>query len=643
MAGPWEKYQAPAQGPSDGPWAKYQSQNSGGGDSALGAAQAGIEHFGNAAAMGYLPQIQAAVQPNVDSAMDLATGNNVSGKPFLGKVLDVVELAHPTAAISKVIRQGFMPDKGYVEARDENIRRLEKEQRDYPLSSTAGTVAGSIAGGAAMSAAAPINAATTAGRVLQAAKGGAIVGALSNPGDVEGQVGGLQLDERKSNTVKGAALGAVAQGALEGVSKGVKSVAGVADKLQGKAEERAFKAAGAMLKDYRKAGSEGRVRELGRFMLDNDLVKPGMTVADVAEKSSAIRDEIGDAIGTAYDTAAASLKGKNVPLSNLDPKTLAEEFMNEYAASQKGIAGAGARVRSVQAVVDDLKELPADGGFKAVNKFRQTLDDLLFAHNKTPGTLPETKQGLAAFRSWLDQRVDGAVAAVDRATGGTVSQQLPELNRQYGIASELSKISKDQAFRQNANRWLSPSDYASGLGGAAIGAMSGDSLEDRAKKAAIGAGLGLVNKAARTYGTPLVSTGLDRVGSSLAKTPLASAGAAVTPLLEASKGGAGAMAATEGALSRPNLAPALKVAKSEGSGDRAPADQPRGESKWANDGLNVLQSAGNKISDAQAKSLLASPKGRRLLIEASDLRPGSKAMQNVYDQIQKELKKGSMK
>jgi hypothetical protein len=60
---------------------------------------------------------------------------------------------------------------------------------------------------------------------------------------------------------------------------------------------------------------------------------------------------------------------------------------------------------------------------------------------------------------------------------------------------------------------------------------------------------------------------------------------------------------------------------------------PTGESKWAQDGASRI---GLSASDSEA--LMQSPKARKLLIQASDLKPGSKAMQNIQIQIRDLLK-----
>jgi hypothetical protein len=573
-----------------------------------GAAQAALEHFGNSASLGYLPQLQAGVEQ---------------------------ALPDPSADVdSKLKAQGFKIDQknpDYVSARDANIRRMNQEAADYPGASLAGTLAGAVTSGAATSAIAPINAATKLGRIAQAAKAGALLGSVANPGDIEGEISPIQVGGRIKGALGGAAVGAAGQGAIEGISSVGKTLANLPNKLQGKAEERAFKSAGAMLKDYRKADKEGRINEIGRFMLDNELVKPGMNVNDVAEGSAKIRNDLGDAIGQAYDKAAAALQGADVPAANLSPAKLADEFMSEFGAAQKGAPGGGARLKSVQAVVDDLKSLPGDGGFTAVNKFRQALDDLVYAHDKTPGTLPETKQGLAALRSWLDQRVDGAISAVDRATKGRVSQDLPTLNRQYGLASEVSKISRDQALRQNANRFFSPTDYASAATGAVAGAATGDDLESKLRNAAVGASLGVANRAARRYGTPLVSQGLDKAGALLGKTPIGALGSSANRIFDAIERGPGAAANTARVVTRPKLDPVpLRNVASEDSPPK------KGEDIWASQGAQKLG-----LSSDVMTSVAQSPKGKQLLIQASDLAPGSKAMKRIQDQISKEWGKSN--
>jgi hypothetical protein len=69
-------------------------------------------------------------------------------------------------------------------------------------------------------------------------------------------------------------------------------------------------------------------------------------------------------------------------------------------------------------------------------------------------------------------------------------------------------------------------------------------------------------------------------------------------------------------------------------GDDAPP--AKGPDKWANDGLDKLKEhAGENKIEALKDQALADPRGKKLLIAASDLKPGSKAMQDVAERFLK--------
>lgn len=72
-----------------------------------------------------------------------------------------------------------------------------------------------------------------------------------------------------------------------------------------------------------------------------------------------------------------------------------------------------------------------------------------------------------------------------------------------------------------------------------------------------------------------------------------------------------------------------KVAEGEQDPNRKPA---KGADKWATDGAARLG-----LDGASAEKLLQSKEGKRLLIEASDLKPGSARLQRIREQIQKGL------
>lgn len=578
-------------------WDQFQDARPQKENDLVGAVQVGVEHFGNAASLGYLPQIQAVASkltpdPNTDVDAKLATqGFNIQ---------------QPKPAT-------------YVQERDANIKRLEQQSQDHPYASGVGTIAGSLAGGAAASGLAPISAATRLGRVAQAAKGGAILGAVSNPGDKEGEVDLLQSGDRISGALGGAALGGAGQGVIEGASAAAKGMTGLGTSLKAKAQERAVKAGGAMLKDYRQLAGQERVDEIGRYMLDNGLIKPGMSVKEIASAAEKLQGKHGEAISeilTKLDDAghvapsgkemADVVRAQAAPLENLNTAKPTYNTLQDVAADIETMA-ANAKNGSFK-TAQDIKRFVADqveasGGFKALNPTEKNL-----ALRKVYGIVK-------------DKMEEGAQKAAEAAGSPELLQNYLKNKTGFRNAGDVANMAGDQALRQNANRFFSPSDYFSGGMGAVVGAASGgDSLEEKLKHAAVGAGLGLANKAARTYGTPLMSVGLDKAAGLLAKTPLASLGKASKPVLEAAERSPGALATTIG-ISRPNF---------ERAPIRGVADQNlKGETRWAQNGLEKLG-----IRDqAMASRILQSKEGKRLLIEASDLSPGSRGMTRIKEQI----------
>lgn len=639
------------------------------------AKMAALEGFGNAASMGYLPQLQALTSqltPDPNKALD----EKLKSRGF------TVGQDKPT----------------YIQERDANIKRLEQEAKEHPGAAAAGSIGGSIASGIAASAAAPINAASRIGRVLQAAKGGAIVGALSNPGDKEGEVSGLQIDERAKGAGVGAALAGAGQGLFEGVAKASKGLSNLPSALKSKAEERAFKASGAMLKDYRRAGGQGRIEELGRYMIDNGLIKPGSSVEDIAKAAETLKGQHGQAIteilgqldemgaaAPSHEAIAQAIEAQAKPLAGLNSAQPSHKALTGLAedirtlAKEPAVGVSKGEVSSLSGRGTEYLTDPETGNVMAKFREGKMVGEVgapsvspemaaektaitpagISASDAAGGSAPGTFQNAQKLKNFIDDRIKeaGGWKALDpseknlalRKAYGSVREMLEEsagkaaekshnkdiaeryLANKAGFrnAEELSKISKDQALRQNANRFLSPTDYLSSGTGALIGAASGDSVEDKARNALLGAGAGLVNRAGRRYGTAIVSTALDKAGKALAKTPLTEVGALTSPVLRLARAVKAPIANTVSELSAPKLERAIeqlpKVAQNEGEPSRTPA---KGEERWAQQGASKLG-----VSGAQLERLMGSKEGKRMLIEASDLSPGSKGLMRIKAQL----------
>jgi hypothetical protein len=167
-------------------------------------AQTFLESAGKGITLGYLPQIQAGVEKATDFVSSFIPGS-------------------ATNTDKKLREQGFTIDQQgdtYLEKRDQNIARQAEQAEAYPMTAMAGEVGGAIVSGIATGGlGSKVQAASRLKRIGQAAKVGAVYGALANPGDVEGELNVLQVGERAKGAVKGALTGAILQGGVESFGK----------------------------------------------------------------------------------------------------------------------------------------------------------------------------------------------------------------------------------------------------------------------------------------------------------------------------------------------------------------------------------------------------------------------------------------
>ncbi len=136
-------------------------------------AQTALESYGNTATLGYLPHLQAAAEPAMNSVLNAITGNNVKSDP-------------------------------YLQRRDDNISRQRIQEQQNPDSALAGKAAGF-------------------GATLLAGSGIPSVvaqSALQNPGDIKGEMSGAQLQDRGLNTALAALIGGGLKGAGAILGKG---------------------------------------------------------------------------------------------------------------------------------------------------------------------------------------------------------------------------------------------------------------------------------------------------------------------------------------------------------------------------------------------------------------------------------------
>jgi len=555
--------------------------------------QTGLENFGNTISLGYLPQLQASA----------STGD------FSG------------------------PE--YVKERDANIARMAQESERNPKSAMAGTVGGLVSGSALLPGGPAVKG--IAANVGKGALMGAGYAAAQNPGDVAGAVDPLQLSERAENIPKGAAIGGAVGLGAGMIQKGAAMLQNSADAAQEMANTQAVRASGGMLKDFRKLNSKDMVDDVGKFALDNKIVEAGDSVHDVAEKADAFRKQAGQNLSSIYSEAQSAVEANKaaraVDVTPGAPKQIGEapidasargfnpvKSRDEILASVEKSMGDNpdkrTALRTARSYLDQLQETYGDQTLdpKIANNIKTELDKQI-NYNRNPLTKnPAKEQVFSTMRDYVNKSVANHLEDLGKATGNPdLANKLKDANKAYGYAKQLQNMSEDRVSRETANRMFGLTDTiaagAGGIAGLAEGAAMGHPVEG----GLVGLGAGLVNKAARTYGpsvlagaanaaVPVLNKTLVPVGNALSKIP------------------------TQG-LERAAIQGASNNYQSSG-----------GYQKWYADGINNLTNHADnpddkKMIQGMRSQLLADPRGQQLLMEASTLKPGSKRLNRVLQDI----------
>jgi hypothetical protein len=466
-------------------------------------AMPGLESIGNAISLGYLPQIQAFVENNL--------------------------MPNPTAEVDAQLKeQGFqVPEQSYVNLRDENIKRQEIQAQQNPEKVLGGNILGAITTAPIMAGAGQaVGLGQKAGalnRFKDAAIFGAGYGAAVNPGDTEGEVNPIQAGERGINAAKSAAMGLVAQGAGEAVAKGseaIKKAPGVFDKA---GNVTAVKSIGAIGRDMKKLFKNNGASELGDTLIKNNIVSAGDTLEDVAQKALAAKSETGKKIGEIYKRTSEELKnanlaGKNkklLEITELDGEKLADISMKRIEKSLKNDL---ARTEVKNKIKDTLDELKGKGNkidLLDLQEMKTKLDKRI-NYDKALKDMPEVQQEFKNIRDVLSKAIQNRVRVLGRVSGNKeLVNELRDANKLYGQYSKAESIASNRAREIEGQRFLSLTETISGSAGATVGAMTGDSPEERVKNAMIGFVAGATAKKADKFLTPAIARSAKRLGKVL--------------------------------------------------------------------------------------------------------------------------------
>lgn len=509
--------------------------------------EAFAQGFGNAAAFGYLPQIQAIAEPLAD------------------KIAGVFE----DDTDAKLKEQGFTikeaPEESYVQRRDKFIRKGQKLAEENPYANAAGGVTGAITSGIATGGGlsgllgSASKTATMGKRFADAAKTGATIGVARNPGDTEGEVDVLQLGNRAENAVKDAITGAVVQGGLKGVRKAGEGIKNAGRNLKTYSQNKSLKASGAMLKDFRKAFGKKKAGELGQTAIDEKLVSMGDDIADTAKKAETAVKDSGKKIGAIYGKA-----DDVTSLSSGDIRGLNNEFIEESSRRLDGTIDGEDVAGKIEKVLSVLKD-NKNPTFGELRKLRASIDDKINFAKETKD-LPAYQEELVHLRNKIQDMVKQKIGKANPE----LSRQLARENKRFSNLSDISKMSRDKMAREESNSAFGLRERISGGVGAATGAIIGGP---------VGAGVGAVTgaittKVARKYGTPFVAMTANKVARALEKNQDA-VGKFSKPLIEAAKSPEKFVATINLMMKDPEFKKSMKGIEREFPIYRGPAKGPK--------------------------------------------------------------------
>ena len=445
----------------------------------VGASEAVLTGAQQALTLGHVPQIQG----------------------FLGSAI-----GNPSEVVDKKLEaQGFkisQPGSDYLTERDASLGRINKIKSEQPGAYIGGELAGALLTAPLL----PTGAATVGGRLGQAAKTGAVVGGLQNPGDQAGVIDPFQAKDRAMGAGAGAALGAAAQGIGEtvgGVVKGLRKIGKEAEKVS---DSLALKQVGANKTDFKRLYKKDKIEDMGKFIRESGLIKGAPDAETVLERTTTLNKQAGQKIGDIYKTLQ-----KNAP--KIDSEKLADAVANRINKSgtkpslQSDAIAFQGKMDTLIADIRSLGEKLSDP--KAVNDLIGELDKKINYSliSKEP---PAVQQGYYSARDALRTHLKSVTRGVGKSLGNKgLLKEYKAANDAYGKTKQIISMAENKAAANATNRMFSLTDYKSGLGGALLGAgygvASGDPADAVTNGLLLGATGALGNKLARRVGPGLLS------------------------------------------------------------------------------------------------------------------------------------------
>lgn len=480
--------------------------------------------------------------------------------------------------------------KLYESFRDQSRENFKKAEDANPKTYLAGEIGTGIA-----TAFIPGVAAAKGAKLAQVAGRAAGIGATAGAGYSKAD---NALDLGKDIAVGGALGGATAMAApLLG-----KFAAKAGERVKGSAERFAARAIGAERGTIKKIGQD-KVQQAGRHALDEGIITPLASTDDMISRNEGIKTGAMNSRQAAYekiDKANASTFNPLEVSSKLEQKVLdgknrahldTQDLIKKLDPEIENILSRGDGNISMQ----EAQDLVSNLGRKA--KFDSS-------RSTEANDLAKT-----VYHSVRDAINESAEKGSEKVNLGKI---VKESNKRFATSKDVEKLLENKQAREQGNKLMGLTDWGLVGGSAPLAVMTGGATAP-ATVAALGA-----KKVLERYGSQNAALALDKTSKVLSKAPEISKSISRNPIISS-------QLSPETKVKE--LYPVLKnVAESE--------DEPKkGPQKWMKDGASIIQKSDNSISQSQIDELMKTKKGQDLLIQASDLKPGSKAMDSIMKKI----------
>lgn len=468
--------------------------------------------------------------------------------------------------------------EGYRKHRDESRLRNQEAYLDNPKTYIGGSIAGGVATSFVPGLGIAKGATLLGGMSKAALLGGAAAGGLSEA-ELTDKATPESVTSFGGDVLKGAAIGAAAQGALTLVSKAANALK--PSELEKLANTKAAKAAGALGSDLKKLGPE-KTQAMGEAVRKAGL-KAFDSLDDVGEKIAASKGEAGAAIGKALESvddlvvkakdatdslnipaqAKANLKdaidknfqfnmqriGERIedelikpnaknPLLDLERSKL-QDIADRFKSIGQTTMREGNIIKGTQGRLTNFNSETVPQAFKqeVYGIIKRELDDVVAKTGTLEAGVEKLTGGAAnsGGRSLLGNGPNAAGTVDANARNQSVLQAYTQAKKTYGALSDAERINIARQGSLAGNREISLTDTIAGVGGMATGGPAG---------AVVAGGL---NKLARKYGDSVMAVGAAKAAEIIERAPQR-LGRFYTILADAAKNGAPALDATHIAL-----------------------------------------------------------------------------------------------